>query len=151
MLRLRFLAPLLVVGMFGSGLLLTGQDKKEPIIVSVRLPRYYSQLGLTPKQRTEILKIRGKYAAEIQELYQKISDLRDQEDEDCEKVLTDAQKARLRELRERLNRRRGAEDDDAPVKGEKKKSTGVKDKKKDTTAKDKKTPDEIKKPVEIKK
>jgi hypothetical protein len=149
MLRLRFMAPLLVIGMFWGGLL-TGQDKKsdkEPIVVRATLPRHYSQLGLTPKQRNEIYKIRGKYAAEIQELYQKISDLRDQEKEACEKVLTKAQKERLQELLNGPNRGKNTDDDDAPVQVDKKKSTTAKDNKKDTSAK----PTEIGKPVEGKK
>jgi len=145
MFQLRFLAPLLVIGMFWSSLLL-GDDKKAPIVVKVSLPRYYSQLGLTPKQRNEIYKIRGKYAAEIQELYQKISDLRDQEKEECEKVLTAAQKSRLREILNNPNRRKTTGDDeDAPVRADKTKDTTSKDKKKDANPKDKSDPTEIKK------
>jgi hypothetical protein len=126
MFRLRFLAPLLVVCVLGTGFLL-GDDKKEPVIVSVRLPTYYNKLGLTPKQTNEIKKIRAKYAAEIQELKQKISDLMDQDEMECEKVLTEAQRARLKELLGNPNRRRGV-DDDVPANVDKKKSTAAKDK-----------------------
>ncbi|HEY7327165.1 MAG TPA: hypothetical protein VH592_05985 [Gemmataceae bacterium] len=128
MFRLRFLAPLFVLCMIGTGFLM-GDDKKEPIIVTARLPTYYSRLGLTPKQNNEILKVRGKYAAEIQELKQKISDLQDQEKQDCEKLLTATQKARLREILGNSNRRKGVDDEDVPVNVDKKKSTASKDKK----------------------
>jgi hypothetical protein len=141
MLRLRFAAPLLVVGMVGSSFLL-GDDKKEPIVVNVQLPYHYRSLGLTPKQRNEIYKIRGKYAVEIQELKQKISDLQDQEKTDCEKLLTAAQKDRLKEILGNPNRRKGVDDDDEPAQG---------DKKKGTAAKNKSAPAEINKPTGIKK
>jgi|YelNatPaOPRAMG01_1025707.scaffolds.fasta_scaffold152931_1 hypothetical protein len=124
MVRLRFVAPLLVVALFGSSLLM-GDDKVDPIIVRVQLPPNYKQLGLTPKQKNDILKIRAKYAAEIQELEQKIKDLKKQEKTAYESVLTAAQKARLQEIR---NGKKEA-DDDAPVPVDKKKSATAKDKK----------------------
>ena len=148
--RLWRVAPLLIISVFGTGFLM-GDDKKEPIVVSVRLPAHYSRLGLTPKQRSEIYKIRGKVAAEIQELYQKISDLRDQEKKDCEKVLTAAQRTRLRELLGGPSDTKVADDEDAPAKADKKKSVEAKDKKKDAKAKEKTAPGELNKPVEIKK
>ena len=125
MLRLRLLAPVLVVGMFGSGLLM-GDDKPDPIVVRASLSPYYKQLGLSPKQKNEIYKIRAKYTAEIQELEQKIKDLRKQEKKDYEKVLTAAQKARLQEI---LSGRKNADDEDTPVPADKKKSTAAQDKK----------------------
>jgi hypothetical protein len=78
-----------------------GEDKKtekEPIIVKAQLPRYYKQLGLSTKQRNDIYKIRGKYAAEIEKLTQQINALKEQEKTDLENVLTAAQKARLKEI-----------------------------------------------------
>jgi hypothetical protein len=150
MLRLRFLAPVFVVALLGSRFLM-GDDKKEVIIVRPSLPNYYRLLGLTPKQKNEIYKIRSKYAAEIQELRQKISDLQDQEKTDCEKILTDAQKNRLREIVGNPNRRKIADDEDAPAQVDKKKSTAAKDKKKAPETKDKNSPGEINKPVDIKK
>ncbi len=137
MARLWRVAPVLVVGMVWGGFLM-GDDKKEPIIVSARLPNYYSRLGLTAKQKNEILKIRGKYAAEIQELKQKISELMDQQDAECEKVLTSTQRDRLKEMLGNPGRRKTIEDEDAPVNVDKKKAAASKDKSKDT-------PSEIKK------
>lgn len=100
MLRLRVMLPLLVVGVLSSGFLM-GEDKKtdkEPIIVKAQLPRYYKQLGLSNKQRTDIYKIRGKYAAEIQKLTEQIAALKAQEKIDLENILSAAQKARLKEI-----------------------------------------------------
>lgn len=140
-----YIAPVLVVGMFATGFLM-GDDRKDPIVVSVRLPSYYSKLGLTPKQRNEVLKIRGKYAAEIQELKQKISDLMDQERADCEKVLTKGQKVRLQEILGGSNNRKVVEDEDeSSAKMDKKKGAAVKDQKKGTEPKGKNQPAEIKK------
>lgn len=107
MLRLRVMVPLLVVGVLTSGFLM-GEDKKtdkEPIIVTTRLPSYYSLLNLSAKQKNEILKIRGKHAVEIQKLTEQIAELREkekalkeQEKVEVEKVLTVEQKARLKEI-----------------------------------------------------
>ena len=149
MLRLRLVIPLLVVATFGSGFLM-GEDKKtdkEPLIVRARLPTYYSKLGLSQKQRNTIYKVHGRYTAEIQELYDKIKELRDKDREDCEKVLTAEQKARLRQilLGGRGKKTDSEEAEEAPAKTTKKKDTTGKDKKKDSGAKDKKGPVEIRK------
>jgi hypothetical protein len=101
MFRLRFVVSLLVVGLLSGGLLL-GEDKKpekEPIIVKAQLPANYKKLGLSDQQRKDIYKIRGKYAAKIEELQQKIAALKEQEKTEVESVLTDVQKARLKEIR----------------------------------------------------
>jgi len=97
--RLRFLAPLLAVGVLTSGLLL-GQDKKtddrEPIIVKARMPQYYSKLGLSDRQKKEVYKVRANYAAKIEELNKQIQALKDQEKADMEKLLTEAQRTQLK-------------------------------------------------------
>jgi hypothetical protein len=124
--RLWRIAPLLVVGMVWSGFLL-GDDKPEPIVVRATLPSNYKQLGLSTKQRNDIYKIRAKYAAEIQELEQKIKDLRKQEKIAYENVLTAAQKARLQEIR---SAKKDAADEDLPVTVDKKKAAATKDKSK---------------------
>lgn len=105
MTRFRFLAPLFLVGLLSSSFLL-GDDKKdekkadkEVVPVPVQMPRNFKSLGLTAKQRNDILKIRGKYAIEIQKLKEQIAALTEQEKADVEKVLTPTQKARLREIR----------------------------------------------------
>ncbi|HEY7426687.1 MAG TPA: hypothetical protein VH682_20800 [Gemmataceae bacterium] len=100
MYRLRFAASVLVIGLLTGGFLL-GEDKKtekEPIIVTAKLPPYYSKLGLSAQQRKTILQIRGRCAAKIEELKIQIKELQNKEKTDLEKVLSDAQKNRLREL-----------------------------------------------------
>lgn len=100
MLRLRLLAPLFVVGLLGSGFLV-GQDKKtdnEPIIVKARLPRNYSKLGLSDKQKKKIYQVQAKYEVQIEKLSQQIAALKAKEKAEVEGVLTAAQKSRLREL-----------------------------------------------------
>ena len=101
MFRLRFAASMLAVGLLSTGFLM-GEDKKtdkEPVIVKAQLPRYYKQLGLSAKQKKDIYLIRGRAAAKIDELQQQITALKEKEKEDLEKVLTVAQKARLKEIR----------------------------------------------------
>jgi hypothetical protein len=98
--RLGLILLLLVVGMLWGGFLI-GDDKKsekEPSSKRMQLPSYYKSLGLTTKQRSELLEIHRKYATEIQELQQKINDLKDRERVEFAKVLTAKQKARLKEL-----------------------------------------------------
>jgi hypothetical protein len=155
MLRLRFMAPLLVVGMFGSGFLI-GDDKKpekEQVVIIRRLPAYYSRIGLSQKQKNEIYRIRGKYETEIQGLYEKINELRDEEKTAYENVLTPDQLARLREILVGADRKKGGVAKDAEAKMEKKNTAGA-SKKKDTAAKATKKGAESKDknaPVEIKK
>lgn len=109
-----------------------GEDKKsakDPIVVSKRLPTYYNKLGLSPKQKNDIYRIRAKYETEIQELQQKIIELRSQQKSAFEHVLTPSQKARLREILVGSDKAKVGEDDDAPVKAAKKKGSDAKDKK----------------------
>lgn len=101
--RLRRVLPLFAVGFVLSSGFLMGEDKKgekEPIIIKAPpLPRNFKQLGLSDKQKKEIISIQLKYAAEIKKLNDEIAALRDKSKADVENVLTAAQKARLREIR----------------------------------------------------
>jgi hypothetical protein len=97
---------------------LVGDDKKsekEPIIVKAQLPRYFKQLGLSDKQRQDIFKARAKYAVEIEKLTKQITALREQEKRDIENVLTDAQKARLRELLSGVGGKKDTETTEKPA------------------------------------
>jgi hypothetical protein len=107
MLRLRFVALMLSVVLLSGGVLIgqdkkVGQDKKpdekDPIIIKRQLPKNFSKLGLTDKQKKEVYKIRAKYAAKIEELNKQLKELKGKEKTDTENVLTAAQKARLKEL-----------------------------------------------------
>lgn len=106
MIRLRFVAALLALGLLSGGFLV-GQDKKgdkkggakEPVFITKRLPPSYNKLGLTDNQKKQIYVIRAKFALKIEELQKEIAALREQEKTATENILTPAQKARLRELR----------------------------------------------------
>ena len=84
-----------------SGGFLTGKDLKEvapPVRGRATLPANYKRLGLTDDQREKILSIRGHYNGQIDELVKQIRNLRNKEKGEMEAVLTEAQKARLREI-----------------------------------------------------
>jgi hypothetical protein len=102
MYRLRFLAPAGLVILLAGGWLM-GDDKKsnpnDPPPVRVSLPPNFKKLGLTDTQRRDILRVRANYAGKIDKLKQEIAELQQQEKADVEKLLTDAQRARLREIR----------------------------------------------------
>ncbi|HEY7327055.1 MAG TPA: hypothetical protein VH592_05420 [Gemmataceae bacterium] len=124
MFRLRFLAPLFVAGAVGSGFLI-GDDRTGSAVGRTTVPKPYSQLNLTPKQKNEIFRIRAKYTADIIELEEKIKDLKRQEKKEFEKLLTATQKARLQEIR---GGKDSDDEDDRPTTPDKKKTT-LKDKK----------------------
>jgi Spy/CpxP family protein refolding chaperone len=62
------------------------------------LPQNWGKLGLTDEQKQKIYEIQGKVRVKVDELKAKIKDLQDEERKDMEKILTDAQRARLREI-----------------------------------------------------
>jgi hypothetical protein len=62
------------------------------------LPTNYGKLGLNDEQKKKIKDIQGEYGAKIQELQDQIRELRKKERLAVEELLTDTQKARLREL-----------------------------------------------------
>ena len=77
-----------------------GQDKPKDVTTGKRaqLPAGYSKLGLAAEQRQKILDIRNKALVKVEELNRQIQEVHNQERKDYEAVLTDAQKARLREI-----------------------------------------------------
>jgi flagellar basal body-associated protein FliL len=123
--RLRFTLALLVVGLLTSGFLM-GEDKKdekEPIVVSAKLPTYFSKLNLSTKQKSDILRVRAKYAIEadklkqqLEKLKQQIADMKEQEMVDAENLLTTAQKARLKEIRDGKSNKGKGKDKDNEIK-----------------------------------
>jgi Spy/CpxP family protein refolding chaperone len=75
------------------------KDAKEPAgKMRGQLPQNWGKLGLSEEQKQKIYEAQGKYRTKIDALQKQIADLRDQEKKDMEVVLTDAQKARLREI-----------------------------------------------------
>jgi hypothetical protein len=64
-----------------------------------RVPSYFGRVGLSNQQREDIYVIRGRYQAEIAELRARIEALTRQEMDECESVLTEAQRRLLQQFR----------------------------------------------------
>jgi hypothetical protein len=64
------------------------------------LPMHFKKLALTKDQEDKILKVRGEYDAKFAALRKQLQELEVQEKAAVEKLLTEAQKAKLKELRE---------------------------------------------------
>jgi hypothetical protein len=85
-----------------GGWLLSDEPKKSddpPPRVKGMLPAHFKQLGLSQDQVREIYKIQSVYGAKVDVLVQKIRELKAEEKGEIDKLLTDAQRARLRELK----------------------------------------------------
>ena len=74
------------------------ETKKEAVPIRGQLPPYWKQLGLSKEQVQTVYKIQADYGGKVSELSQKIDKLKSQQKADMEKVLTPAQKERLREI-----------------------------------------------------
>jgi hypothetical protein len=99
MTRSRVLLGLVVVAFLTGGFLSGDEPKKEaPAKGRASLPANWSKLGLTDTQKQDVYKIRGEFGAKIDALRQQIRDLQNEERQALAKVLTDAQKQRLREI-----------------------------------------------------
>jgi TolA-binding protein len=110
MLALRLGIPSLVLTVLIGGTLIGSyyqdetkkDDPKDPQPkIKGTLPKGYKDLGLDEKQKQSIYHIEADYHAKIDELQQKIADLKKDEKAEIEKVLTKAQKDRLKEIREK--------------------------------------------------
>jgi hypothetical protein len=101
MTRLFSVVGLLAV-VFLVGGLVVGDDKDlkkdTKAVKSGKLPLYYSRLGLSDEQKKKLQEIQGEYLPKIQELENQIRELKKKERVAMEEVLTDSQKARLREI-----------------------------------------------------
>jgi hypothetical protein len=92
----RGLLGLLVLGLFaGSWVVAADKDTTK---AKGTLPAKWSKLGLSDEQKEKIYTSQAKYRAQIDELRAQIRKLQKQELGELEAVLTDAQKARLREI-----------------------------------------------------
>ena len=85
---------------FLVGSLSLGQDKKDtpPAKAKGTLPANWKKLGLTDEQAQKVYKVRADYGDQISTLRQKITQLQSEERAELLKLLTDAQKARLKEI-----------------------------------------------------
>jgi hypothetical protein len=112
MLRQRLLlGSVLTVALLGGGFLL-GDDPKPK--GQGRLPANWSKLGLSDDQKRQIYSIEAEYKTKIDDLQSQIDQLRRKERSEMSKVLTAAQKARLREIV--AAKSGGGDDDTAPPK-----------------------------------
>jgi SMC interacting uncharacterized protein involved in chromosome segregation len=98
--RVRLIAlPAAVIACVGLAALVTGQEKKdEPPRARYFLPTYWRMLGLSDQQRDMIHKVQDTYRPQIADLERKIDELKATEKKEMEKILTEAQKARLIEI-----------------------------------------------------
>ncbi len=87
----------LVVVLLAGGFLF-GDDEKTPVRARGTLPPNWSKLGLTDEQKQKVYSIQGEYRTKIDALNAQIKALRKQEGSEMAKILTDAQRARLREI-----------------------------------------------------
>lgn len=87
-----------VLGFFLVGGLLADDKKETPVRPGRALPANWSKLGLSSDQKDKLYKIRADHRAKAEDLERQLKELKKQERTEMEAVLTDAQKARLREI-----------------------------------------------------
>jgi Spy/CpxP family protein refolding chaperone len=103
MTRIRFLAFSLVLVGFCSPLAVgkpadDKSDKAPDTKMRGQLPQNWSKLGLSDKQKQDIYKVQNDYMAKIDALRKQMDDLKTAEKKEMEKILTPAQKERLKEI-----------------------------------------------------
>lgn len=96
----RFFILVCVAGVFlaAGGLLAQEVKKDPPAKVRGQLPPNWGKLGLSDEQKQKIYKIQGDYETRIDELEAKLKQLKQEQNKEMVKVLTDAQRARLKEI-----------------------------------------------------
>ncbi|HXG08607.1 MAG TPA: hypothetical protein VNK04_02365 [Gemmataceae bacterium] len=107
MAQLRLLLVVLIIALVLGGWSV-GQDKKndkkEPAVkLKGQLPPNWRKLGLSEEQVQKVYRIQADYDAKISALEAQIKQLKTEERAELMKVLTDAQKARLKEITEGKN------------------------------------------------
>lgn len=120
MMQVRKVLTMSVVGALAAGLVfaqdkpilqLAQKDKAEAKKPSARLPNYFRSLGLSEKQRESILDTIVDYNAQIDELEDQISALREKRDAEVHSILTPEQKEKLAELQMDAKKRRAEKAD----------------------------------------
>jgi Spy/CpxP family protein refolding chaperone len=100
--RFRIVAMAVALVVVGSPWVVGQDSKKDTKDPAPKargtLPQNWGKLGLTDEQKSKIYEAQGKYRAKIDALKRQMQELQDQEKKEMEAVLTDAQKARLREI-----------------------------------------------------
>ncbi len=101
---MRIVCAVLVAGLVAVAM---AQDPKKtdtpaksdtPVRARSALPAGWSKIGLSDEQREKIHNIQADYGARVAKLKKEIAGLQKQQRADMEKVLTEAQKTRLREI-----------------------------------------------------
>jgi hypothetical protein len=82
-----------------GGALVGDDPKPAPPQAHDLLPPLFRKLGLSDEQVAAVAKVRTKYDAKVKDMQEKIKAARAEEAAEVEKVLTDTQRARLKELR----------------------------------------------------
>lgn len=98
MFRSRIVLPLLVVGVLTGGWLIGDEKKDEPTKAKGTLPANWKKLGLTDEQVQMVYRIQTRFRDQIGAYEVKIKELKKEEKGELDKILTPAQKDRLREL-----------------------------------------------------
>lgn len=104
MFRIRFVAALLILGLVGfAASQEKDKDAKKPADKPTKLkgflPANFKKLGLTDKQVQEVYRVQAEYKSKLDDLKAKMKQLQDAQREAVEKVLTDEQRKRLKEIR----------------------------------------------------
>jgi hypothetical protein len=91
------LTAFIAVILLGSSWLMA-DDPKTTGKAKGSLPANWGKLGLSDDQKKQVYSIEGEYRTKIEELQMKIDDLKKKQKAELTKVLTVAQKARLKEI-----------------------------------------------------
>lgn len=75
-----------------------GDETQPPSQKPLPLPRYYRKLGLEKEQAQKVQKVQAEYHPRIDALKRQLQSLQKEQSDKLEKLLTDAQRARLKEL-----------------------------------------------------
>jgi hypothetical protein len=104
----RVLVSVLTLALFGVGGLLAQDAKKDSASKAKgTLPQNWSKLGLSDEQKQKIYTVQAEHKDKIEALEKQISDLKKKQMDEMTKVLTAAQKARLKEI---VSEKVGADD-----------------------------------------
>ena len=87
-----------------------GAESDESSRPRGRLPNHFGKLGISDEQRTRIYAIQADYDDRVDALLAQIEELVADRDNDIDAVLTDGQRARLRELRAEARNKRESPD-----------------------------------------
>lgn len=88
----------LLVALAVGDWLLAADTKQPPPRAKGQLPPGWGKLGLSDEQKQQIYKTQSEYRGKIDDLRRQIRQLEQQEKIALSRILTDAQKARLKEI-----------------------------------------------------